>query len=82
MTKFYTFGHISACRWGRRGKKLIKPEYILGQGPTKKFDQFEDPCAVKLIFSRKTLGCSVDWTPEHIYKVRIGNFDKYKMFYG
>ena len=36
MTKFDTFGHISPCRWGRRGKKLIKPEYILGQGPTQK----------------------------------------------
>ena len=51
MTKFDTFGHISPCRWGRRGKKLIKPEYILGQGPTqKKIDQFADPCAGKLIF--------------------------------
>ena len=67
MTKFDTFGHISPCRWGRRGKKLIKPEYILGQGPTKKNDQFADLCAVKLIFSRKTLGCSIDLTPEHIY---------------
>ena len=65
MTKFDTFDHISPCRWGRRGKKLIKPEYILGQGPTKKIDQFSDPCAGELIFSRTTLGCSIDWTPEH-----------------
>ena len=36
MTKFDTFGHISPYRWGRRGKQLIKPEYIFGQGPTKK----------------------------------------------
>ena len=36
MTKFDTFGHTSPCKWGRRGKKLIKPEYILGQGPTQK----------------------------------------------
>ena len=72
MTTFDTFGHISPCRWGRRGKKLIKPEYILGQGPTKKkIDQFADPCAVKLIFSRKTLGCSIDWTPEHIFRLQI-----------
>ena len=31
----------------------------------KKNDQFAGPCAGKLIFPRKTLGCSVDWTPEH-----------------
>ena len=49
--------HISPCRLGRNGKKLFKPEYISGQGPTqKKIDQFADPCAGKLIFSRKTLG--------------------------
>ena len=60
MTKFDTFDHISPCRWGRRGKKLIKPEYILGQGPTKKNEQFADPCAGQLFFSRKTLGCLID----------------------
>ena len=69
MTKFDTFGHISPCRLGRRGKKLFKPEYISGQGPTqKKIDQFADPCAGKLIFSHKTLACSIDWTPEQMQK--------------
>ena len=57
MTKFDTFGHISPCRWGRRGKKLIKPEYILGQGPTqKRIEQFADPCAGKLIFFTQNIG--------------------------
>ena len=63
MTKFDTFGHISTCRWGRRGKKLIKPEYKLGQGPKNKNYQFAAQCAGKLIVSRKTLGGSIDWTP-------------------
>ena len=71
MTKFDTFGHISPCRWGRRGKKLFKPEYISGQGPTqKKIDQFADPCAGKLIFSCETLGYSIDWTPEHVFYMK------------
>ena len=56
MTKFYTFGHISQCRWGWRGKTLIKLTRYLVMVPQKKRDQFADPCAGKLIFSRKTLG--------------------------
>ena len=29
--------------------------------------QFADPCEGNLFFfSHKTLGCSIDWTPEHI----------------
>ena len=38
----------------------------MGQGPTKKIDQFADPCAGQLFFSRKTLGCLIDWTLEPI----------------
>ena len=66
MTKFETFGHISQCSYvgGVGGAK--EPEYILGQGLTKKIDQCADPCAGELIFSHKTLGCSIDWTPEHM----------------
>ena len=32
--------------------------------PQKEIDQFGDPSAGKLICSRKTFGCSIDWTPE------------------
>ena len=39
--------------------------------PHKKIEQFADPCAGKLIFSHKTLGCSIDWTPEHICGILI-----------
>ena len=73
MTKFYTFGHISQCRWGWRGKTLIKLTRYLVMVPQKKRDQFADPCAGKLIFSRKTLGCSIDWTPEHRCNSRASN---------
>ena len=67
MTKFDTFGHISPCRWGRRGKKLIKPEYILGQGPTKKKNwSIWRPVCSEINFFTQNIGM-FDWLDTWTY---------------
>ena len=66
MTKFDTFGHISPCRWGRRGKKLIKPEYILGQGPTQKNWAICRPVCREINFFTQNIGM-FDWLDTWTY---------------
>ena len=62
------FRHIGGSG---EAEKLPTSKYIGSRCPGSNLADFGPPGAEKLIFSDKTLGCSIDLTPKRIHAIKL-----------